>query len=327
MTDTKTNTACRVIIVDDDEDFAGSIADILKSHGYPCAVVLTAEDACQVAERFEAQVALVDVCLGSESGLDVVAELKQIQPDVLCVMVSAYADTESAMQALHEGAQAYLQKPVDPRELLETMEDCSERLQNDHRKAAAEQTLREAHAQLERRNQRLAELRENAERFVDDVSHEFRTPLTVIKAYTSMLADGLGGPVTGEQAEYLGMTGKAVEDLTRMVNDLLDSSRLESSLRRVDRRRCKVAEIIRSVRPMRATQRPGTSGSWRALRQGSATCLPTRRRSEGPLSTSPSTHSSSPLQAPRSLSGPGSSPMGSSRSALRIKAAAYQLRI
>jgi hypothetical protein len=250
MTDTKTNTACRVIIVDDDEDFAGSIADILKSHGYPCAVVLTAEDACQVAERFEAQVALVDVCLGSESGLDVVAELKQIQPDVLCVMVSAYADTESAMQALHEGAQAYLQKPVDPRELLETMEDCSERLQNDHRRAAAEQTLREAHAQLERRNQRLAELRENAERFVDDVSHEFRTPLTVIKAYTSMLADGLGGPVTGEQAEYLGMTGKAVEDLTRMVNDLLDSSRLESSLRRVDRRRCKVAEIIRSVRPM-----------------------------------------------------------------------------
>jgi ActR/RegA family two-component response regulator len=97
MTDTKTTAACRVIIVDDDEDFARSVADILKSHGYPCAVVLAAEDACQVAERFEAQVALVDVCLGSESGLDVVTELKQAKPDMLCVMVSAYVDTESAM--------------------------------------------------------------------------------------------------------------------------------------------------------------------------------------------------------------------------------------
>jgi len=250
MTDTKTNAACRVIVVDDDEDFAGSIADVLKSHGYPCAVALAAEDACQVAERFEAQVALVDVCLGSESGLDVVTELKQAQPDMLCIMVSAYADTESAMQALQEGARAYLQKPVDPGELLETMEACSERLQAHRRKAAAEQALREAHAQLERRNRRLAELRENAERFVDDVSHEFRTPLTVIKEFTSILAEGLSGPLTKEQAEYLALIAKAVEDLTRMVNDLLDSSRLESSLRRVDRRRCKVAEIIRSVCPM-----------------------------------------------------------------------------
>ena len=250
MTDTKTNAPCRVIIVDDDKDFAGSIADVLKSQGYPCAVVLAAEDACQVAERFEAQVALVDVCLGSESGLDLVAELKQTKPDVLCIMVSAYADTESALRALNEGAHAYLQKPVDVSELLETMQNCSERMWLHRQDAAAEKALKDAQSRLERKNRRLAELRENAERFVDDVSHEFRTPLTVIKEFTSILAEGLSGPLTKEQAEYLAVMGKAVEDLTRMVNDLLDSSRLESSLRRVDRRRCKVAEIIRSVRPM-----------------------------------------------------------------------------
>jgi hypothetical protein len=238
------------VIVDDDKDFAEGLVDVLESHGYPCVVALAAEDACSVAEHFDAQVALVDVCLGSESGMDVVNELKETQPDMLCIMVSAYADTESAMQALHEGAYAYLEKPVDARELLETMGNCSERLQLHRQKAAAEEALKEAHSRLERKNRRLAELRENAERFVDDVSHEFRTPLTVIKAYTSMLAKGLGGPVTTEQAEYLGMTGKAVEDLTRMVNDLLDSSRIESSLRRVDRRRCKVARIISSVPPM-----------------------------------------------------------------------------
>ena len=250
MTNSQTDDGCRVVVVDDDRDFAAGLADILKSHGYPCTVALAAEDACPVVERFGAQVALIDVCLGSESGLDVVSELKQTHPDMLCVMVSAYTDAESALQALNEGAHAFLQKPVDTDELLETMENCSERLYLLRQEAAVERALRETQCQLERKNRRLAELRENAERFVDDVSHEFRTPLAVIQEFTSILAEGLGGPLTREQAEYLDMIGKAVEDLTRMVNDLLDSSRLESSLRRVDRRRCKVAQVIRSVRPM-----------------------------------------------------------------------------
>ncbi|KPJ57085.1 MAG: hypothetical protein AMS16_01590 [Planctomycetes bacterium DG_58] len=250
LSEVHTNDKCRVLIVDDDEDFAQSLADILQSHGYPCAVAPAAEDACSVDEHFDAQVALVDVCLGTEDGLDLVAELRQTKPDTLCVLMSAYAELESAMRAVREGAHAYLRKPIDGDDLLATLESCFETVQLRQEKAEAEKALESANAQLERKNKRLAELREAAERFVDDVSHEFRSPLAVIKEFASILADGLAGPVTDEQAKYLGIVANAVEDLTDMVNDLLDSSRIESSLRRVDRRRCQITEIIRSVRPM-----------------------------------------------------------------------------
>jgi hypothetical protein len=113
-----------------------------------------------------------------------------------------------------------------------------------------EKALEIANEKLQRKNDKLAELTETAHRFVDNVSHEFRTPLTVIKEFTSILSDGLGGPVTCEQSEYLRIIGDAVQDLAQMVDDLLDTSRLKAGTLRVDRRRCGVGEILRSVRPM-----------------------------------------------------------------------------
>ena len=133
--------------------------------------------------------------------------------------------------------------PRDGEECLIAVVDITERKQ-------AEDALATANAQLQQNNKRLAALTETAERFVDTVSHEFRTPLAAIKEFTSILADGLGGPVTEDQTEYLGIISNAVLDLAQMVDDLLDSSRLKVGTLRVNRRRCTGAEIIQSVRPM-----------------------------------------------------------------------------
>jgi PAS domain S-box-containing protein len=131
----------------------------------------------------------------------------------------------------------------DGEECCIAMVDITERKQ-------AEDALALANAQLHQNVKRLAELTETAERFVDTVSHEFRTPLAAIKEFTSILADGLGGPVTEDQAEYLGIMSNAVLDLAQMVDDLLDNSRLKAGTLRVNRRRCTGAEIMQSVRPM-----------------------------------------------------------------------------
>jgi len=148
----------RVLIVEDDQDFAEGVVDVLESHGYPCGVSSAAESACSVVEDFAADLALVDVRLGSENGLNLIAELKEIRPDILCVMMSAYADLESAIGALHEGANAYLRKPFSSDELLSTLETCFEELRLQREKAAAEEALETANSELQRKNRRLAEL-------------------------------------------------------------------------------------------------------------------------------------------------------------------------
>lgn len=63
---------------------------------------------------------------------------------------------------------------------------------------------------------------------ISTVSHELRTPLTTMKEFVSIVSDGIAGPVTGDQKEYLNIIMSNMNRLGRMINDLLDISKLEA---------------------------------------------------------------------------------------------------
>lgn len=133
------------------------------------------------------------------------------------------------------------------RQLNETLEErVAQRSEEARRHAEA---LGNAKKSLEEQNHRLRELYSTAHQFVDNVSHEFRTPLTVIREYTTAINEGLVGETTPEQREYLETISNRVEDLHVLVEDLLDISRIEADLLRTTRRSCSVEEIMRRVRP------------------------------------------------------------------------------
>ena len=90
----------RILIVDDDRDFADSLVAILKAHGYELAVAENGDEAREVVEKHAVQVALLDICLGSESGIDLARELRTIRPELVCIMMTGYADTNGAVAAL-----------------------------------------------------------------------------------------------------------------------------------------------------------------------------------------------------------------------------------
>ncbi|MEK6703648.1 MAG: PAS domain S-box protein [Planctomycetota bacterium] len=112
-----------------------------------------------------------------------------------------------------------------------------------------EAEIERARLQLTGQNQRLVALTEQAHRFVDDVSHEFRTPLAVIKEFGAIIADGLAGPITPEQGQYLGIIDNGVLDLNQMVEDFLDSSKLRAGLLRVDRCPQRIDDLFARIRP------------------------------------------------------------------------------
>jgi two-component system phosphate regulon sensor histidine kinase PhoR len=64
--------------------------------------------------------------------------------------------------------------------------------------------------------------------FISTVSHELRTPLTTMKEFVSIVSDGIAGPVTSDQKEYLNIIMSNMNRLARMINDLLDISKLEA---------------------------------------------------------------------------------------------------
>ncbi|MFP4139790.1 MAG: ATP-binding protein [Phycisphaerae bacterium] len=113
-----------------------------------------------------------------------------------------------------------------------------------------QQKLRLYAEKLQRNYDRMSELTDMAHRFVDLVAHEFRTPLTVVKEFAGIIRDGLGGPVTDQQAEYLGMITASADDLSQMVDDLLDSSRLKAGRLHIERRVCRAEDVVAAILPM-----------------------------------------------------------------------------
>ena len=156
--------ARRVLLVDDQRDFAESLQDVLETRGYAVEIAQTPDEAAAKATSFEPHVALVDVRLGRESGIDVLSALRASRPGLLCVMVTAYADVETAVQALERGAYHYLRKPFPMTDLLATLDRCVEKIRLEEEKAAAEATLRARNRDLAEINERLRLMVESARR-------------------------------------------------------------------------------------------------------------------------------------------------------------------
>jgi len=97
-----------------------------------------------------------------------------------------------------------------------------------HLTQTLEQRVGERTRELQAANEKLQELDRLKSAFVSIVSHELRTPMTSIKGYVENMLEGLTGPLTGKQTHHLTRVKHNAERLTRMLNDLLDLSRIEA---------------------------------------------------------------------------------------------------
>ena len=91
---------------------------------------------------------------------------------------------------------------------------------------------------------RLKELDEKKNGFVANVSHEFKSPLTIIKGNLDMIKRGVCGPVTDDQTRFLGSAIKAIDRINRLVSDLLDLAQIEAGKLKMDLVEVQVQTLI-----------------------------------------------------------------------------------
>ena len=84
-------------------------------------------------------------------------------------------------------------------------------------------------------------------RLLDQVSHDFRTPLTVIKEFATLMRDGLVGPVSPRQRELLDVINDRADDLTLIVDNVLDAGKFGAGVLRAWRRPTGPGEVVTGV--------------------------------------------------------------------------------
>ncbi len=133
-----------ILIVDDDEGTRSSLAMALSKQGYKTETAGTGQEALKKAEGRFFNIALLDIRLPGMSGIELVAPLKKIHPEMVVIIVTGYASVETAVQALNLGASGYVTKPLNMQQVLALVKDTLEKQQLIADKQRAEEALRES---------------------------------------------------------------------------------------------------------------------------------------------------------------------------------------
>lgn len=101
----------RILVVDDDPDTCTMIVDVLTEEGYTVCSCLRGERALELLRQERFDLVLADIRMPGVSGLDLLGRIRDSGHDTGVIIMTAYASTESAIQALRNRASDYLVKP------------------------------------------------------------------------------------------------------------------------------------------------------------------------------------------------------------------------
>ncbi len=194
----------RVLIVVDDHDFADSLDTLLGLEGYATSVAYSAQGARAAIDDFDAQVAVLDYRLGQKTGVELADVLKRRRPGLVCILATAFADLDPAVEALREGMDDYFRKPLHAEELLVTLERCFGKIRLEEEKRAAEEALREA-----RKMEAVAQV-------AGGVAHHFNNLMMIVTGNMELLQDRLqDDPQSMELAEKVIRASERAAEITQ----------------------------------------------------------------------------------------------------------------
>ena len=103
----------RILVVDDERSMRELLAIVLRREGYEVQLAENGRTAIALLERDPVDLLISDIKMPDMSGVDVLRAAKKIDPHVLAIMITAFASTETAVEAMRLGACDYLSKPFD----------------------------------------------------------------------------------------------------------------------------------------------------------------------------------------------------------------------
>lgn len=210
----------KILLIEDNESDALLVTRLLKGS---CEVLHASTLKAAVARLSEGGIDLIlsDLGLAESAGIETFKTIYALAKGIpLIVLTGTYQDGALASACVGSGAQDYLVKD----------------------ELSADALKRAIRYALERK--KLDAVKEN---FVGNVTHELRTPLTVLGLGLANLQDGLAGPLTQEQAEIIDRTIRNAKHLGKMIDDLLDLSRLQSGRTKIESEEVDLAPLLHGV--------------------------------------------------------------------------------
>jgi len=118
-----TEKKASILIVEDDTNIRETLNTILQQKGYKTDTAKNGQEAIQKSKAKFFNLALLDIKLPDMEGTKLLTTMHGSLPKMMKIMITGYPSLENAMEALNQGAHAYIIKPVKPEKLLELIEE------------------------------------------------------------------------------------------------------------------------------------------------------------------------------------------------------------
>ena len=111
------STKGRIVVIDDEVNAATALETLLREDGYEVASAHDARAGLLQLERSEPDVVLTDLRMPGMDGLELLQKVKEVRPETMVILMTAYGTVKTAVRAMKLGAEDYLGKPIDVEEL------------------------------------------------------------------------------------------------------------------------------------------------------------------------------------------------------------------
>ena len=231
----------RVLVTDDElgmrlgvartlREFTVQVPDVEETIGFAVEEAESGEAALEKIRSSPPHILFLDHKMPGMSGLDVLEATRDLQSEMLTIMITAYASIETAVQATKRGAYDFLAKPFTPDELRNTT-----------RKAAARLAL------VKQARKLAEEKRQVRFQFIRVLGHELKAPLNAVEGYLRLLQEGRLGDCLSAYAEPVERSLMRIEGMRKLVTDLLDVTHIESGQRQRHLAMVDLVQIARGV--------------------------------------------------------------------------------
>lgn len=214
----------RILVIDDEPGIRLGCQRALRSEGYKVDTAADGEEGLQALASSEYDLVLLDMMMPGIGGLEMLERIRELDPNLVCVVITGYATVELAVEAIKRGAYDFIAKPFDSDTLLLTVNQGMERRTLSLQSQRLAQLEAEAEA-LAREKAQLERLDKIKSTFTLTVAHELRAPVAAIQSYLRLILDGYIAP--GDQRHYLERAERRAEAQLELINDLLDLARLQ----------------------------------------------------------------------------------------------------
>ena len=201
----------KILVVDDEESLRLPLYTAFQVEGFDVSVAADGMEALGTLKKGGYQLMLTDLMMPKMNGIELAEQALALFPDLVVILMTGFGTIETAIKSLKGGAYDYILKPFKLDEILHAV-----------RRGLEQQRLRQENIQLNEINRRLKEIDQIKSNLLRAISHEFRTPLTVIYGWVDLL---LGDQTAGQnplQVEGLKAIKESSLGLGRIIFNLLE---------------------------------------------------------------------------------------------------------